>query len=159
MRKIKLRNDYVALVDLEDYKLLKKHKWSLFNGDCGLQYAVRWIRERGKKRKVIFMHRQIMGENDGCIDHKNGNGLDNRKENLRICTHAQNMRNRKMHKNNKSGFKGVRWRKNNQNWAAEIRVNGKSKWLGVYASKLSAAIAYNKGAIIYHGEFARLNQI
>ncbi len=104
------------------------------------------------------MHRVIKGAKAGqSVDHVNGNGLDNRRSNLRLCAHAENLRNRKIHKNNKSGFKGVRKRKESSLWRAEIRSNHKFYFLGNFHSAEEAAHAYDAAALKLHGEFARLN--
>ena len=91
------------------------------------------------------------------LDHRDRNPLNNRKSNLRFCTHAENMRNRGIPKNNTSGYKGVV--KNGKGWAAQIGINKKTICIGFFKDKLPAAIAYNKAAIKYHGEYACLNTI
>ena len=88
------------------------------------------------------------------VDHKDCNGLNNRIDNLRLATHAQNCMNRRTRKDNTSGLKGVSW--NGFTWSAQIRVNGKNKVLGRYRSKGMAAVAYAKAALQLHGQFARL---
>ena len=91
------------------------------------------------------------------VDHINGNPLDNRKSNLRICTNAENQRNRGVNKNNTSGYKGVCWAKQNKKWKARIKHNGKLIHLGYYKDKEEAARAYDKKAKELHGEYAYLN--
>lgn len=91
------------------------------------------------------------------IDHKNGNGLDNRLKNLRIATESENSRNQNKRRTNKSGFKGVSWGTRDNKWRSYITINGKFKSLGYYSSKEDAAKAYDKAAIKYFGEFAKTN--
>jgi formate-dependent nitrite reductase cytochrome c552 subunit len=107
------------------------------------------------------MHRLIINNNDSKMhtDHKNNNPLDNRRENLRICTNSQNQMNTKVQINNTSGFKGVVWNKIAKKWVAQIKLNNKLKNLGYYINIKDAARAYNAAAIKLHGEFAKLNEI
>jgi hypothetical protein len=91
------------------------------------------------------------------VDHINGNTLDNRFDNLRIATSAQNSKNQKKRKTNKSGFKGVCWHKKGKKWYATIRANNKQIHLGGYNSKFYAALVYARAAKHYFGEWRRLN--
>lgn len=91
------------------------------------------------------------------IDHINGNELDNRRENLRSATNAENLMNQKLCSNNTSGFKGVIWRKDRNKWQAKIMVHGKTQHLGYSNCKIEAAKAYDNAARELFGEFARLN--
>jgi len=91
------------------------------------------------------------------VDHINGNPLDNRKSNLRICTHAENSNNTGPRKNNTSGYKGVYWAKRNKRWLAQITHNGKQVYIGHYKDKEEAARAYDAKAKEFQGEFAYLN--
>jgi hypothetical protein len=103
------------------------------------------------------MHRQIMGSPRCCVDHKDGNGLNNQRSNLRCCTTSQNNRNSKIYRTNTSGFRGVVWSKKMNRWVAQIRVGGKSFYLGSYCTKNEAARVYDAKAKEVAGEFARLN--
>ena len=98
-------------------------------------------------------------ENNLDVDHINHDGLDNRKENLRICTRSQNMMNQRVYKNNKSGYKGVYWHKANSYWVSQIRKNKKSIYLGYFKDKTVAAKAYNKAALEIFGKYALLNEV
>lgn len=154
MRYINLTQGKRAIVDDEDYELLCKHKWYY---DLG--YAKRNI-VVGGKRNLLRMHREILNAPDGLsIDHINGDGLDNRRENLRACTTSENQRNRGEQRNGTSGFKGVSWRKKDKGWRAQLWHLGKAIWLGCYKTKEEAALAYNKKAIELHGDFAKLNVV
>lgn len=161
MKKIKLSNcaEY-ALVDDKDYEELLLHTWR----KNAQGYAVRRVYARISKgvrhAKDIRMHRQVMGEPEGFeVDHKDNNGLNNQKSNLRVATHWQNLANRALQKNNTSGYRGVSWSRQNKKWFAQIYVNSKTISLGFYDDKIDAAKAYNKAAIERYGEFARLNPV
>lgn len=105
------------------------------------------------------MHNLVMGSKEGLIvDHVNGNGCDNRKENLRFCTESDNCKNR--HNTwGKSIYKGVSWEKRYHTWISRIYVNHKSIYLGSFKDEIDAAKVYNKAAAEYFGEFARLNEV
>ena len=111
-------------------------------------------------RKRMFLHNLIMGNSHPLqVDHINVNKLDNRRENLRICTSAQNKMNKGPHKNNKTGFKGVSINPKNGKFVASLGVNKKKIHIGTFSSKESAAKAYNDMAEKHYGEFAKLNTI
>lgn len=149
MREIQLTKGMNAIVDDDDFELLSGFKWQTV---CGGKYAARSTKLDG--RKMIYMHRFIMGSPDGgIVDHKNGNTLDNRKENLRMATPCQNSWNMKP-KNPRSGYKGVSMHTSGL-WQARIRVNYKSIKLGYFRDPAEAHKAYCSAAIKYHGEFAR----
>ena len=98
----------------------------------------------------------IMGEPNGKdVDHINRNPLDNRRENLRICTHQQNQYNRTKQSNNTSGFKGVSFNKEKQKFEARIGIDGKSKFLGYFDTAEKASECYKQAALKHHGDFAR----
>ena len=141
-----------TLVDDEDYVELMKHKWHIKM--CAKQrYAV-----RKHNRKALYMHREITTTPKGVlIDHKNGNGLDNRKQNLRNCTKQENARNTGKISNNKSGYKGVSWAKKANLWRAQIQTGEGVKYLGCFFCLIKAAKAYDTAARKYHGEFANTN--
>jgi len=106
----------------------------------------------------MFMHRFILGLPDGQgVDHRNGDGLDNQRYNLRPATQLQNSRNRGPSSNNTTGFKGVVWAKIPQRYQVQLEVHGKKIWLGYFDDPVMAARAYDVKARQIHGEFARLN--
>lgn len=157
MVKINLGNSEFALVDFEDYEYLNELKWHIHKN--GNQLYARSVFYENKKQKSIYMHRLILEPKGKCIDHINGNGLDNRKCNLRICERHENALNRKMNINNLSGFKGVSWFKVAKKWRAQIQYKKIVYYLGSYEKRIDAARAYNKAAIKFFGEFAKLNEI
>lgn len=104
------------------------------------------------------MHREIMVAPSGqYVDHVNGNKLDNRRENLRMCSNSQNMANRRAPRVNRSGFKGVHFFKRDGTWRAAITQDYKTKHIGYYATPEEAARAYDIKARELFGEFAQLN--
>lgn len=151
----------VAKVDAKDYDQLMQFQWHTYRSKRSQrQYAVRSL--QGKAGVEHFwMHRQILNVNEPKIevDHKDLDGLNNTRDNLRIATHQENQHNRPMQTNNTSGYKGVHFHKKTQKWTAQIRFNGALIHLGSFTSPERAALAYNVAAQKYHGEFARLNEI
>ena len=150
------------LIDDEDFDLISKYNWYVYKPHKSTTYysrATHTIKEN--KNAKIYIHRLILGVTDPSIfvDHIDGNGLNNQKLNLRICSQSENMRNMKKPISNKSGFKGVFYRKDRNTYAAAIVVKGKKHHLGHFKNKLDAANAYNQAAIKYFGEFAKLNVI
>lgn len=178
MKKIMLNKGYVAFVDDEDflplttftgvyrYKKNKPRKWFVRIAPDGQLYAVgnrrvsldRWLPEK--------MHRVILKIQDPKIrvDHIDGNGLNNQKQNLRIASNMENARNMKkpkgrLGKKPSSKFKGVSLHRQTNKWCASIRVAGKQKHLGLFTTQSAAARAYDAAAERYFGIFARLNHV
>ena len=159
MKEIKLTQDKVDIVDDADFERLNKHKWYALK-DHNTFYAVRSIYLPCGKMTLISMHREILGLGHGDPqqgDHRNHNGLDNRRDNLRICTNSQNQHNQKPYKNCSSAYKGVFWHKRHNKWQAQITFNDHSIHLGYFNSEIDAAKAYDRAAIEYFGEFAHMN--
>lgn len=143
------------ILDDEDKELFRSYKWYVIKNRKN--YYVR-ANNGGYGQGTIDLHHLIMCKREGeIIDHVNGNGLDNRKINLRKCTHAQNSRNRrKPEKNYENTYKGVE-KVSDSSWRARITFEGKRHMLGLYDSEEAAAKAYDESAVKLHGEFARLN--
>ena len=158
-KEIQLTQGKVAIVDDADFEFLNQFKWHALKL-AGKFYVGRKLTVSKCKRNQIFMHRFIMKPDKGMvIDHLDGNPLNNQKNNLRICTHSENMRNCKISINNTSGFKGVSFVKKNNTYKSAIKLNKKTIYLGYYIDPIDAAKAYNDAALKYHGEFANLNKI
>jgi len=148
----------IILIDDEDYNLIKNHTWRV--GKYGKNFYVITTIFKNKKPKTIRMHRMITKAPKGkIVDHKNHNTLDNRKENLRICEHKNNMHNSRRQVNCTSKYKGVYYNKWQNTYTCQIKLNGKSMHLGNFESEIDAALVYNGAAKCLHGEFAYLNNI
>jgi hypothetical protein len=160
-REIPLTKGQVALVDAADYEWLMQWKWFAHWAPVAKKfYAVRNEALGLRKQHIVPMHRQILGLKRGDKmhgDHINMETLDNRRSNLRIASGSQNMMNRRLQSNNKSGTKGVYWDSERRKWASVIGIDGKYIRLGRFDHIHEAASAYAEAAKKYHGEFARLS--
>lgn len=154
MRVIELTKGHVAIVDDEDFDRVAQYRWCY----SGNGYAVRGTYLNGK-RKLQLMHRFILGLecDEKEVDHRSGNGLDNRRCNIRVGTKRQNAYNQTKKPCNTSGHKGVYLVKKSGMYAAQIRIEGKNTYLGAFETAKEAAAAYDAAALQHHGEFACLN--
>lgn len=153
MKEITLTKGKVALVDDEDYESLSAYEWYADQKHSGYWYAARTIKDGSH----VLMHRQILGLDkwEHHVDHINGNGLDNRRANIRSCTIAQNQWNTGTRKDNSSGHKGVHLDRSSGKFMALIRVNGKRMYLGLFGEIEKAVRAYEEASTKLHGNFAR----
>ena len=158
MKTIPLTQGKITIVDDDVYEWASQMNWyALAACDSNIWYAARNVNV-GKRQRIETLHRRIIGAIwKEKTDHRDGDGLNNLRSNLRICTHTENMRNRKLHRNSGSGLKGVSFEKKFHKYRARIRVNGHRIHLGMFQSPLQAAKAYNMAAVKYFGEFARPN--
>lgn len=161
MKKIPLTQGKYALVDDEDYDRLNQIKWHAKRRQSAkdIYYAYAYL--KSPTVKIICMHRFILSLTNPNIhvDHINGNGLDNRKANLRSCTPTENSRNRKRGRNATTKFKGVFRVKDVCGFIAKICVNRCQIYLGTFSTEEDAAYAYNVAAKKHFGKFARLNEL
>jgi len=145
--------DRTILIDDDDFEKINKFKW----------YVTKTVQNKYyiSTSKGQTLHRFIIDCPRGMeVDHINGNTFDNRKENLRICSHSQNCKNRiKSLKESSSMYKGVSLNKRDMLWHAYIRIDRTRRHLGYFENENEAAIAYNKAALMYYGDFANLNII
>lgn len=159
MKEIPLTQGYAALVDDEDFEELSKHKWCVSLMRAGPKARRAAPRDKGGKQGTILMHRQIMNAPFGMpVDHWDHDTLNNRKENLRVCTYSQNGANQRKTRGS-SRFKGVTWNKSRGKWQAQIEVAGHHKYLGLFLEEEKAAQAYNDEAAKRFLDFALLNEI
>jgi len=154
MKKISLTQGMFAIVDDEDYDHINSFRWFAHKERHGIYYA---YRNASIKNSYTRMHRMILRARSNFeIDHINGNGLDNRRCNIRLCSHAENLRNQtRIH--GKSKYKGVWWDKNNNKWSCGLTFNYKQIWIGRFISEIEAAKAYDNKAKELFGDFAYLN--
>lgn len=152
---VPLTQGKVALVDAADAPSVLAHKWCAAEAWPGIFYAKRGVRRPDGTKTTTCMHTFLTGWQ--LVDHANGNGLDNRRSNLREATVSQNSANSRRSTRNRSGFKGVSWDKARSKWRATIQFDGHYRNIGRYPSAEDAARAYDAAAREHFGEFARLN--
>ena len=149
---VPLTRGYVSIIDSEDVPLIDGYNWCAQIGRNTV-YAVRCVRNGVVVKKVI-MHKEIMEPVEGFeVDHIDKNGLNNRRENLRKATAAQNQHNQRKARHNTSGFKGVSFCADRQLWQSQIQTDGKRKFLGRFSSAEMAFDAYCRASALLHGEF------
>lgn len=151
------------LVDNVDADLIETYPFykCKTNNISNTEYVQLWV-----DHKTKYLHRAIMERIIGRVlaanervDHINGFGADNRRENLRLCSHAQNMRNQKTRDNTSSKYKGVTFYRRDKNWQAKITKDYKTIHIGYFMNEVDAAKAYNQKAVELFGAYARTNPI
>lgn len=151
MKKIKLTQGKETIVDDDMFEYLNQWKWHCDSNG----YAARYTSSKLGDRRMVLMHRVVaITPEDMFTDHINRDRLDNRKENLRVCTHSQNQANRNMNKNNTSGHRGVRWDKDRGKWYTSIDCNKETTFLGRFDDPKEAARVYEEKAKELFGEFS-----
>jgi len=154
---IELTKGFIARVSPQDFDWLCGWRWKATLCDKSF-YASRSIHNSDRSSAVVRMHVFIMNPPKGfTVDHINKDTLDNRRDNLRICTRSQNNMNRGMSSHNTSGYKGVSWHRHRGDWHAYIRKDGIMRHLGYHPTAIQAALAYDKEALQIFGEFAVTN--
>ena len=148
VRMIPLGDGFYAYVDAADYEWLSAYKWRQVNGYAARSHNGRWV----------FMHREIMHPPKRMVvDHIDSNRANNCRFNLRVCTHAENLRNARKRCHSRSRFKGIYYFKASGKWCARCWCKGRTYWLGCFDDEVDAARAYDRGAVEFFGGFARLN--
>ena len=146
---VALTRGFVALVDPADAPKLAAWDWAASN---------RLYARRNRDNAYLYMHRAITDAPAGRqVDHINGNGLDNRKANLRLCTAAENCANARPMTGKASRFKGVDWHSQAGKWRAKIKSDRRTRHIGLFRSEAEAATAYDQEARALFGQFAKLN--
>lgn len=146
---VPLTRGLTAIIDVEDVAIVEGYRWYALKG-AKTFYAATTV-----DRRLVLMHRMIAPHDQADTDHRDSNGLNNRKSNLRPSTKAQNQQNTTKRADNSSGFKGVHQERRTGNYVAMIQANRKRVHLGTFPTAHEAAEAYNQAAARLHGEFAR----
>jgi hypothetical protein len=153
---VPLTQGYEAIIDAADVHMVDGWNWYAMVLTNTVYVARNSHRDANGNRNTILLHRVIIGCPDGLdVDHRDADGLNNRRCNLREATHAQNMRNRRIQADNTSGFKGASWHKNSGKWQAKISIDGKEHHLGLHPTPEEAHAAYASASARLHGEFGR----
>lgn len=160
MKNIPISRGYVAIVDDDDYENLSSSEWTACvqknrAGSVSIVYAYRWTSAKDGPKRMIYMHRQVAGASDPKVkvDHKDHDGLNNTRGNIRIGTSTQNLGNQRIRTDNTSGYKGVTWYEPLKKWRAKIQFCGKHISIGYFNSIEQAALAYESKAKELFGEF------
>lgn len=152
---IPLTGGEVALIDVDDWEAVRRYAWCASRSKRGTYVVTNVVRDG--KRTMLKLHRLIMGAKPGQqIDHRNHDGLDNRRGNLRLATPTQNAANNRLTAG-RPGYKGVGWHKARGKWRAYVTVDRHTRHLGLFDDPWEAAQAYNAAAVEAWGDFAYVN--
>jgi AP2 domain len=155
---VPLSQGLIAVIDAADEALIAPYKWCASVGKWATYAVANYVKPDGR-RSMLKMHRVIMGAVPGqLVDHRNHNGLDNQRSNLRLCGTSQNGANARRSRRNSTGYRGVGWHKQAGKWRAYIEVDKKLRHLGLFDDPWEAAQAYNAAAREAWGEFAYQNE-
>lgn len=152
-----------VLIDEADFEFVSQYAWKVLKNKSVSYATTRVFCKCCKRQSTVYMHRLLLGLEPGgktIVDHKNHNGLDNRRDNLRACASWQNAHYKRMRKGVEkysSQYRGVRWVERYRLWEASIKVQGCQRWLGRYDEEKDAALAYDTAARDLVGPFAKLN--
>lgn len=150
---------YEVKVDDCDFERISQYRWILGGSSIDKRPYARRDRWANGRKKSVSMHREIMGDipKGLCVDHINGDTLDNRRCNLRLATLSQNNANTGLCKKNATGFKGVVFHKKRKKWDVRLSFMGKRLHIGTFTNPQEAARAYDVAAIKHFGAYARTN--
>lgn len=155
-RTVPLTKGQVAVVDIEDYVELSRHLWYALPTKTQTGWYAARDERRDRKRIHISMHRQLFADSSTEeVDHRDGNGLHNWRDNLRAATHAQNQLNMGKQRNNTSGFKGVYFSKQSGKYIGRVRVSKRYRHVGSFDDPAIAGRAVKMAERVHHGQFAR----
>jgi hypothetical protein len=159
MKKIPLTQGFAALVDDADFLHLATFNWCVTKGAKKQPYARRQAPRKNGRQQIELMHRRILAAPEGFeVDHRDGNGLNNQRYNLRLVPKFRNRQAfRRKSLGKSSRFRGVFWNTQVQKWHARIEAFAKRYHLGTFETEEDAARAYDAAAKIHFGEFAQLN--
>lgn len=158
IRYIPLTQGKIAVVDAADFEALSHWNWFAMRSHPRRANCKWYAARRDEQKHWVTMHRMIIGALPGVlIDHRDGDGLNNRRTNIRIASPTGNAQNRRPRVGNTSGFKGVSWDSRAERWHVQIAINGKNTHVGHFDLKEDAARAYDVAALRHFGEFAYLN--
>lgn len=163
MPEIQLTRGFSAIVDEEDFQWISQKKWSAKKGKCTWYGYSNSRYTRGQRRKCLLMHREIFftlnpqSDMSLDVDHRDGNGLNNRRSNLRLATDSSQRHNQTIRVNNTSGYIGVCWHKRVGKFQARIRLNTHRQHLGFFDDPIEAAMVRDEAARKLHGEFGTYN--
>ncbi len=153
---VTLTQSKIATIDSRDYEMISRYKWHAEIKKHGVWYAASTIRRQDGKKRILYMHTLIMGDHPHYqMDHKDHDGLNNTRGNLRLCTWRQNQWNRIGHIKTSSRYKGVCWNSGRKKWQVAIA----HKYIGLYEDEKTAALVYNTKARELYGEFAFINEV
>ena len=156
MKEVKISKGYVVIVDDEDYDRVTARRWFAWIQEGGDRVSARASKKGGNKQELL--HRFLIdAPEDMWVGYINHNSLDNRKENLYLCTAVQNAQRRPKRAGGTSKYKGVSWNTRREKWYAQIQVNKKKRPLGYFADEAEAARAYDKVAREQFGDLAYTN--
>lgn len=151
--------EFEILIDDEDWDMVSQYRWNVAIKK-GTPYIQSSVKNEDGDKITKQLAREILNAPKGTIvDHKDGNTLDNRKQNLRLSDQRTNAQNMRSNINSTSKYKGVSWNKDRNKWRAVLKYNDKQVHIGRFNTEEEAAQAYNKAALQYFGEYARLNII
>lgn len=148
-----VNSDKPALVDDDIYEQIQGKHWRLIKVSNGAVY-VGWKSHKAGKDLTVYLHRLVVGNPKGMVDHINGDPFDDRRENLRIVTNSQNQMNSKG-KAHSSIYKNVYWNKQLEKWKVQFTVDGQSFFIGYFEEERIAGEVAELNRPIFHGEYAR----